>query len=117
MAGLGTFIHNRSIDPQAILPEIKRRVTDGFHPQRIVLFGSRARGNYREDSDYDLLVIMPLARPRKTLMAEIDQCLWGLRIARDILVMSPEEFEQEKMICGTIAREAAKEGIIIYDAA
>ena len=54
------------------LEQITRRIVEGFHPQRLILFGSRARGDERRDSDVDLLIVAPkgltggqLARLRK----------------------------------------------------
>jgi len=47
-----------------LLEEITRRILAAGNPQRIMLFGSRARGDARPDSDYDLLVIEPSGRPR-----------------------------------------------------
>jgi hypothetical protein len=43
--------------------------------------------------------------------------LWGLRLARDIVVMSPEEFERDREIPGTIARPAWLEGKVLYERA
>ena len=92
-----------------------RRLAEGFQPQRIILFGSYARGTADEKSDVDFLVICPLKKKRRSLILEMNRSLWGLGLARDIVVLAPEEFENEKEIPGTIARYAFKEGKILYE--
>ncbi len=95
--------------------EATRRLAEGFHPQRIILFGSHARGTADNKSDVDLLVICPLRKKRRTLILEMNRSLWGLGLARDIVVLAPKEFENEKEIPGTIARYAFKEGKLLYE--
>ena len=51
----------------ATLAEIIRRILAAGEPQKIVLFGSRARGDARADSDYDLLLVEPSELPRHIL--------------------------------------------------
>lgn len=91
------------------------KISAQFNPQRIILFGSYARGTADDKSDVDLLVICPLKKRRRTLMLEMDRVLKGLKLARDIVVLSPGEFEIEKEISGTIARYAWKEGKPLYE--
>jgi predicted nucleotidyltransferase len=100
---------------QAILNSVRDRLVEGFHPVRIILFGSQARQQADTRSDLDLLVICPFSGSRRQLMLQMDHSLKGLGIARDILVMRPEEFERDKYIPGTIARPASKEGVILYE--
>jgi len=98
-----------------ILKEATKRIAEQFHPQRIILFGSYARGTADAKSDVDLLVISPLRKRRRTLILEINRSLWGLSLARDIVILTPEEFEIDKKIPGTIARYAFKEGKLLYE--
>ena len=97
-----------------IINEAVRRIVDKFHPERIILFGSYARGTADDKSDIDLLVICPLTKKRIKLMCEMDKALEGLRLPRDIVVISPKEFGLEKKIPGTIARYAWTEGKSLY---
>lgn len=108
------FVHIMMIDAKMVREAVKR-LAEGFHPQRIILFGSYARGTADERSDVDLLVIGPYKKERKKLMVEMDRVLWGLKMARDIVVMTPKEFDVEKEIPGTIARYAWKEGKSLYE--
>ena len=98
-----------------ILDEVTRRLVDGFHPERIILFGSQARGTADDRSDADFLVITELTARRRVLMLEMDRALRGLGLARDIVVLTPEEFERDREIPGTIARPASKEGKVLYE--
>jgi len=100
---------------QETLQEATRRLIENFSPQRIILFGSQARETADDQSDVDLLVVTNFVGKRRTLMVEMDRALRGLGIARDIIVITPEEFERDSEIPGTIARPAAREGRILYE--
>ncbi len=63
----------------------------------------------------DLLVIGSIEGNRRALMVAMDRALRGLGFARDIVVLTPEEFERDKQIPGTIARPAWTEGKVLYD--
>lgn len=96
------------------IKEAVNRLVKKFQPKKIILFGSHARGTADKKSDVDLLVICPIINGKRPLMTEMDKELWGLELPRDIIVMSEEEFEQDKNIPGTIARPAYLEGKILY---
>jgi predicted nucleotidyltransferase len=98
-----------------VLQKVKDRLVNGFHPQRIILFGSQARGTADDRSDVDILVICPLEGKRRQLMLEMDRSLRGLNLARDIVILTPEEFERDRHIPGTIARPAWREGKVLYE--
>lgn len=102
---------------QHTLQELTRRLVDQFNPERIVLFGSHARGGADDRSDVDLLVICDLEGDRWELTLAMDRALRGLRLARDIIILTPEEFERDRVIPGTIARPASLEGKVLYDRA
>ncbi len=102
---------------QHVLQEATRRLVESFKPTRIILFGSQARGTADDRSDVDLLVICAVEGNRRHLMVAMDRVLKGLGIARDIVVLTPEEFEMDRYIPGTIARPAWLEGKVLYDSA
>jgi uncharacterized protein len=98
-------------------PEIEimvRRIVRRFRPEKIILFGSYARGEAGPDSDVDLLVVMPVSGSKREKAVEIGVALHGIRIPKDIIVTTPEEFEWRKEIVGTIERPAALEGKVLY---
>ncbi len=99
-----------------VLSEVRNRLVQGFSPQKIILFGSQARGTADSRSDVDLLVICPINNGRRRLMVAMDSVLRGLELARDIIILTPEEFERDRHIPGTIARPAWLEGKILYEA-
>ena len=100
-----------------ILQEATRRLVERFSPNRIILFGSQARGTADDRSDVDLLVICPIHGRKRDLMVSMDRALRGLGIARDVIVLTPEEFERDREIPGTVARPASREGKVLYDSA
>jgi predicted nucleotidyltransferase len=100
----------------AILDAIVGRLVEAFHPERVILFGSRARGTAHRDSDVDLLVVMPFTGSRLRVAVEIRKVLRGLGIAKDIMVMTPEEFAVRKEIPGTLAYPASREGKVLHAA-
>ena len=97
------------------LTEAANRLSATFHPQRIILFGSQARGTADSHSDADILVICPVEGNRRKMMTEMDRALHGLCLARDIMVLTPEEYERDKWIPGTLARYASLEGKVLYE--
>jgi predicted nucleotidyltransferase len=94
---------------------IKQRLVDAFHPDRIIIFGSQARGTADARSDVDILVICRFEGKRRQLMLEMDRALDDLDNAFDILISTPEEFERDRHIPGTISRYAQKEGKVLYE--
>ncbi len=100
-----------------VLQEVTRRLVERFGATRIILFGSHARGTADERSDIDLLVLCPVSGKRRELMVAMDRALNGLGIARDVIVLTPEEFERDRHIPGTVARPAWLEGKVLYDSA
>ena len=100
---------------QQSLQSAIRKLADSFHPKRIILFGSQARGEADEHSDVDLLVITDFQGSRRSMMIAMDRALRGSGFARDIVILTPDEFERDKEIPGTVARPAWREGKILYD--
>ena len=98
-----------------ILLKVKDRLVDGFHPDRIILFGSQARETADDRSDVDILVICSFAGKRRHLMLEMDRALGSFDYAFDILILRPEEFRRDSLIPGTVGRYANKEGKVLYE--
>ena len=102
---------------QQVLQQAVVRLVKRFEPIRIILFGSQARGTADDRSDVDLLVICAVDGKKRDLMVAMDRALKGLGIARDIVILTPEEYERDRHIPGTIARPASLEGTVLYDSA
>ena len=99
----------------AAIDEMVRIIVDRFDPERIVLFGSHARGNAGPESDVDLLVVMPFSGSKRDKQVEIRVAVHEVRIPKDILVTSPEETEKLRNVAGTVIRHALREGVILHD--
>ncbi len=85
-----------------------------FSPERVILFGSHARGTAHADSDLDLLVVLPMSGSKRKKMIEIGVALHDFSIPKDIIVTSPEDFAWRKNVAGTIEYPALHEGIELY---
>jgi predicted nucleotidyltransferase len=108
-------VHGMTID-QNLLDEVVRRVVDVAQPDRIILFGSAARGEMGPDSDLDLLVVKAGVPHRRRLAQQIYLALFGIAVSVDIIVVSPEDIEAFKDKVGTIIGPALKDGKLLYAA-
>ncbi|OGL62636.1 MAG: hypothetical protein A3J27_13460 [Candidatus Tectomicrobia bacterium RIFCSPLOWO2_12_FULL_69_37] len=97
-------------DIQRMVSRIVRR----FRPERVILFGSHARGEGGPDSDVDLLVVMPVSGTKREKQLEVRRVLRGIRVPVDIIVTTPEDFEWRREVVGTIEYPAVKEGRLMY---
>jgi len=97
------------------IQEMVERIVRQFRPERVILFGSHARGYAGPDSDVDLLVVMPVQGAKRKKAVEIRMALHDIRIPKDIIATTPEAFEWRKDVVGTIERPAACEGEVLYD--
>jgi predicted nucleotidyltransferase len=90
------------------------RIAKEFKPEQVILFGSHARGEGGPNSDVDLLVVLPVEGSKREKAIEIGVALHDVRIPKDIIVTTPEEFKWRKEIPGTIERPAVLEGKVLY---
>jgi predicted nucleotidyltransferase len=100
-----------------ILAEIVRRLVEALQPERIYLFGSRARGDAGADSDYDLMVVVPhLTEPAYRLAQRAHSVLWGLGTAADILVWSRDAFDGRLHLKASLPATVLREGMLLHAA-
>ena len=97
-----------------LITEIVDKLKKEYEPEKIILFGSYARGTPTKDSDVDLLVIMPVSGSKREKRIEIGVALHDIRIPKDIIVATPDEVERRKNLVGTIIRPALEEGKVLY---
>jgi uncharacterized protein len=97
------------------LSEVVDRIVRKFHPEKIILFGSWARGEAREDSDLDLLIVMTKVEHTRKAAIQIGNALSNLPISKDIIVSTPKDIEKYGKTVGYILRPALTEGKIIYE--
>jgi len=99
---------------QEVLDEIIRRVVEVAQPEKIILFGSAARGEMGPNSDVDLLVIKSDVVHRGRLAEAIYMNLIGVGQAVDVIVVTPEDVERYRNAIGLIIEPALKEGRVVY---
>ncbi len=100
-------------------PLVPRRLLDPvvryFKPQRVILFGSRARGEATRDSDIDLLVILDDdTPPEKLSLKAMHDAAKSYPRAADVIPMRAATFDRYRTIVGTLAAEADTDGIVVY---
>lgn len=99
-------------------PELLNRVVEYFHPRRVVLFGSRARGESGADSDIDLLVILDDDAPADKLTLRAGwESRRGCDHPADVIPVRDAVYRRRAKIAGTLAYEAAIDGIAVYERA
>ena len=101
---------------QATLDEIVRRIVEVARPERIILFGSAARGEMDRHSDVDLLVVKGRVHRRDTA-ALIFEKLRGVGAAVDVVVVTPEDVERYGNSHALVFKPALREGRVVYEAA
>lgn len=98
-----------------VLDEIVRRLVEAFHPERIYLFGSKARGDGGRDSDYDLMVLVrETDEPDYRLSQRAHSLLWDLASAADILVWTEDRFERKRHLRASLPATILREGSLLY---
>ena len=95
-----------------VLDEIIQRIVKVAQPERIILFGSAARGEMRPDSDVDLLVVKSGIH-RRRLAQMIYMNLFGVGQAIDVIVVTPEDVEQYKDSFALVIEPALREGEVV----
>lgn len=105
-----------SIDDEK-LKEIVRRLVQALDPDRIVMFGSRARGDSKPDSDLDLLIVKDSAEPRHRRTIPGYYALAGLGIPIDILWRTAAEIAEWERVPNHVTTRAIREGKILYERA
>ncbi len=104
------------LSPQVakIADEVIRRILETVQPQRVLLFGSGARGTFTKDSDLDVLVIVRGPVHRRQLAQKINRNLHGIGAPVDIVVATEDDIAQYGDKFGTILRPAPMERQVLY---
>jgi len=102
--------------PGDTIGRMTQRIVERFQPQKVILFGSHARGDATTDSDLDFLVVMPFSGSRLKTCVEIRKVLRGFGVPKDVMVVTSEEFERYKDYPGSVVYPAAHEGRVMYAA-
>lgn len=103
------------MDVQAHIQKVCRQIVDAHSPEKVILFGSYARGNPHDDSDIDLLVVMPYEGNELDKMAEVRGGL-SSEMPLDVLVKTPTQVRQKLVSGDFFVQEIIESGRILYDA-
>lgn len=119
-----TSLQNLVLREQALSPrdrqvskELRERIlaARGTQVRRLILYGSRARGEATPDSDFDLLVVEADPVVPREERRQLRQLLEDLPVAVDVWVMGEIEFEETKGVIGGLAYPANKYGIVLSE--
>jgi uncharacterized protein len=98
-----------------ILMDIVNRLAEAYHPLRIYLFGSRARGTEESTSDYDILIVVRDDASEELKSASpAYRALWGMHAAVDVLVSTAQEFEKRLHLPNSLPAEIARDGLLLH---
>jgi len=98
-----------------LLEEIKKRIIEKVHPEKIILFGSHAWGKPEESSDLDLFVILPHSNePSYRRARVIYEVLHGIKYPIDVIVQTHDEVERNKLVRTSLVSNILSKGKVIY---
>ena len=107
-------IDRRTRIPQEAIDQVVQQIVEKFKPQKIILFGSYARGNPRPESDVDILVVMET--PLKEVQQAIQICQQiEYRFGLDLIVHTPKHLAERVKLGDWFLRDVLAEGKVIYE--
>jgi len=111
----GSTAESYPLVTEPLLREIVRRILSVGSPRKIVLFGSRAEGRARPDSDLDVLIVEESDLPRYKRSARYRRALCGLFPAKDIVVWTPAEIEEWRAVPHAFITTILATGKVLYE--
>ena len=124
--GIGSVVHQHGYAKMATahittqadeqLAEVVRRIVEVSEPDRIVLFGSTARGEATEHSDLDLLVVKRVFEDRGRVLGDIYVRLYGVRVGVDVVLATEDDLTKYKDTHCLVYRDALRDGLEVYHA-
>jgi len=118
--GVNAFQPDARLQAKRVTPEliayIVEKIAREVSPQRIIMFGSRARGEAVDDSDLDLFIIQDSQVPNRQVRRRIEYLLWGRKFGVDLIVRRPEEVARNVADGNPFyTRHILKEGRVLYE--
>ena len=101
---------------QDVLDEVIRRIVEVCQPEKIIMFGSAARGTMGSNSDVDLLVVKRGQFHRGKVTEEIYMNLIGVGQAVDVVVVTPEDIDRYGRSHALVIAPALQQGKVVYAA-
>ena len=97
------------------ITDITRQIADKFNPEKIILFGSNAKGNFNADSDVDLIIVKESNLPKHKRGTEIRRLFYGLSVAMALKIYTPREFDRELQNQYSFLSSAMKNSTTLYE--
>jgi predicted nucleotidyltransferase len=107
-------IDKRKRIPQKAIDQVVEQIVEKFKPQKIILFGSYARGNPRPESDVDLLVVTK-NRTKKTQQSLEMRRHLGVMFGLDLVVYTSKRLKERVDMGDWFLRDVLKEGKVLYE--
>jgi predicted nucleotidyltransferase len=98
-----------------LLAEVVARIRDAVQPERVILFGSRARDEAHVESDYDFLIIKESDQPRYRRSGPLYTALADLPVEVELVVYTPEEVQEWSAVPEAFVSTALREGLVLYE--
>ena len=98
------------------IDHLVQHIVDSVHPLKIILFGSAARGEMGQDSDMDVMVVMPDGTHRRHTAQDLYTKIIGIGISVDIIVATPVDFERHRDNKALIYHSVLNDGVVLYAA-
>jgi predicted nucleotidyltransferase len=93
---------------------IAKKIVEEIHPDKVILFGSRARGEAGPESDVDIAVIYSGPKTKREIKLEINGLFRRRDFSMDVFVLTPQELQDYSNIANTLARELTERGVVLY---
>jgi predicted nucleotidyltransferase len=98
----------------ALVERVTKKIVESIHPDKIILFGSRAKGAATEESDIDLVVVYSGPKSRREVELEIEDLFFPRDFSMDVVVVTPDYLKKFKKVANTLAREVVETGQVCY---
>lgn len=102
-----------------LIDDMVQAIVDEVHPEQVILFGSRGRGDEHQDSDVDLVVVeaepFGPTRSRHKEMVRLYLAVAGFPVAADVLVFSRDDVEYWRDSLNHVLARALREGKVLYE--
>lgn len=106
--------HPYSLSMDALVEKVAAKIAEAIHPDKIILFGSRAVGSATGESDIDLVVVYSGPKSKREVRLAVHRLFDHPDFSLDLFVFSPDELERQKKYANTIAREISERGVVCY---
>lgn len=100
---------------QTGIEEVVNRIVEAAHPEQVILFGSTTRGTTGPHSDLDFLVIKAGRYNARTVAGQIYQRMRGIARSIDLVIVTPQQFEDYRNSPFSVVYPAVREGRVVYE--